>query len=381
MRLLFSLLLLSAPLFAADNWPTFRGPTGDGVSTAKGVPTTFSEKENVRWKTPIHDKGWSSPVVWGDQVWLTTAKETGEELFAVCVNLKTGKIEHDLKLLTVKSPPNIKQYNSFASPTPVLEDGRGYFHFGTYGTVCLDLKTAKPIWEKAELQVDHWRGPASSPVIWGDSLFLTFDGHDKQFFACLDKIREAGMLNGATGAPRGNSEVAAHRKAAGDAGDLEPERGEQPTEVHGGGLALDVGVGAEDDLLHLLGDHAGKQLLDPELIRADALDGVDGPLEHVVAPAELAGLLHRHHWNRLLQQGIHRLYGRFIMSPGNMFMGAQRSLLQLGMGRPTCQARQVNMGDPRSIGCAENGAHILGASHIIQDDVYLGSFRRHGGPF
>lgn len=170
-----------------DNWPGFRGPTGDGRSTAKGVPTTFSEKENVRWKVPIHDKGWSSPVVWGDQVWLTTAKETGEELFAVCVNLKTGKIEHDLKLFTVKNPPKIAQYNSFASPTPVLEDGRGYFHFGTHGTACLDLKTGKLIWKAEDLPLDHWRGPGSSPVVWGDSLFLTFDGHDKQFFACLDK--------------------------------------------------------------------------------------------------------------------------------------------------------------------------------------------------
>lgn len=188
MRLtLLILLALPCTALAGDNWPTFRGPTGDGHSAAKGVSTTFSETENVRWKTAIHDKGWSSPVVWGDQVWLTTAKETGEEMYAVCVNLKTGKVEHDLKLFTVEDPPQIKQFNSFASCTPVLEEGRGYFHFGTYGTVCLDLKTAKPIWTNTELHVDHWRGPASSPVVWKDSLFLTFDGYDKQYFACLDK--------------------------------------------------------------------------------------------------------------------------------------------------------------------------------------------------
>lgn len=189
MRLpLLALLAFPLTVTAADtNWPGYRGPTGDGVSTAKGVPTTFSEKENVRWKTAIHDKGWSSPVVWGDQVWLTTAKETGEEMFAVCVNLKTGKVEHDLKLFTVKDPPNIKQYNSFATPTPFLEDGRGYFHFGTHGTACLDLKTGEKKWERTDLNVDHWRGPASSPVVWGDYLYLTFDGHDRQYVACLDK--------------------------------------------------------------------------------------------------------------------------------------------------------------------------------------------------
>ncbi len=180
-------LALAADPAPAANWPTFRGPTGDGISTAKGIPTAFSEKENVRWKTAVHDKGWSSPVVWGEQVWLTTAKETGEDLYAVCVNLKSGKVEHDLKLFTVKNPAKIQQFNSFASPTPCLEDGRGYFHFGSPGTACVDLKTGEKLWERTDLVCDHWRGAGSSPVIVGDSLFLTFDGHDKQYFACLDK--------------------------------------------------------------------------------------------------------------------------------------------------------------------------------------------------
>ncbi len=175
------------PVKPEDTWPGFRGPTGDGVSVAKGVPTTFGEKENVRWKTAIHDKGWSSPVVWGDQVWLTTAKETGEEMYAVCVNRKTGKVEHDLKLFTVKSPPKIAQFNSFASPTPFLADGFGYFHFGSHGTACIELATGKLLWSDQGIHCDHWRGPASSPVVWEDRVFLTFDGHDKQFFACLDK--------------------------------------------------------------------------------------------------------------------------------------------------------------------------------------------------
>src|SRR5260370_263887 len=61
-----------------DNWPQFRGPTGDGISDSKNVPTTWSETENIRWKTAIHDKGWSSPVIWGDQVWLTTAHTMGK---------------------------------------------------------------------------------------------------------------------------------------------------------------------------------------------------------------------------------------------------------------------------------------------------------------
>jgi outer membrane protein assembly factor BamB len=170
-----------------QDWPQYRGPNGDGHSTAKGVPTEFSEEKNIRWKTAIHDKGWSSPVVWGEHVWLTTGTEDGKELSVLAVNRKTGKIDHDLKVFTPKNPPDLRKYNSHASPTPCLVDGKGYFHFGTYGTVCLDLKTAKPIWERTDINVDHWRGPASSPVIHGDLLYLTFDGHDKQYITAINK--------------------------------------------------------------------------------------------------------------------------------------------------------------------------------------------------
>ena len=180
------LLLFCGLVSAQQSWPQYRGPTGDGHSTAKGVPTEFSEEKNIRWKTEIHGKGWSSPVVWGEHVWLTTGTEDGKELFVVAVNRKTGKIDHDLKVFTPKNPPDLRKYNSHASPTPCLADGKGYFHFGTYGTVCLDLKNAKPVWERTDINVDHWRGPASSPVIHGDHLFLTFDGHDKQFVTALN---------------------------------------------------------------------------------------------------------------------------------------------------------------------------------------------------
>ena len=74
------LLLMPAVVHthAADNWPQFRGPNGDGISDAVGLPTRWNEKENVKWKTPLHDKGWSSPVVWGDQIWVTAATEDGK---------------------------------------------------------------------------------------------------------------------------------------------------------------------------------------------------------------------------------------------------------------------------------------------------------------
>src|SRR5260370_38282506 len=92
------LILLSArtaSAHAADNWPQFRGPCGEGKSDAAGLPVTWSEKENVVWKTAIHDKGWASPVVWGNQICLTTAKADGKEICALGIEREPGKILHD----------------------------------------------------------------------------------------------------------------------------------------------------------------------------------------------------------------------------------------------------------------------------------------------
>lgn len=169
-------------------WNQFRGTSGDGKSDAKNLPIEFSENKNVRWKTPIHDEGWSSPVVWGNQIWLTTGREDGTELFAVCVDLESGDIIHDIKVFDVMNPK--KAYgglNSHATPTPIVEDGRVYVHFGTYGTACLNTKTGKKLWERRDLNCDHRVRPASSPIIDGDAVFLHFDGVDVQFVAALDK--------------------------------------------------------------------------------------------------------------------------------------------------------------------------------------------------
>ena len=181
---------LAAAALAGDNWPMFRGPQNDGHSDSTGLPVTWSETENVVWKTAIHDKGWSSPVVWGNQVWMTTAKTDGTQLFAVCVDRKTGEILHDIKLYEQeKQDPahNPGGKNSYASPTPAIEEGRVYVHFGSFGTACLDTKTGEKVWERRDLKCDHWRGPASSPVLFGNLLILTFDGYDAQYVIALDK--------------------------------------------------------------------------------------------------------------------------------------------------------------------------------------------------
>ncbi|MEX2186578.1 MAG: PQQ-binding-like beta-propeller repeat protein [Pirellulales bacterium] len=175
------------PATAADNWPQFRGPTAQGHADDADIPTTWSETENVAWKTPIHGRGWSSPVVWGSQVWLTTATQDGKQMFAVCVDRDSGKVLHDIKLFENEEPAEIHVLNSYASPTPCIEDGRVFVHFGSYGTACLDTTSGKVLWERRDLPCNHYRGPGSSPMPCGDTILIHYDGYDFQYVVALDK--------------------------------------------------------------------------------------------------------------------------------------------------------------------------------------------------
>ncbi len=181
------LLGLVCPQAPAENWPDFRGPTQDGHAQTSGLPLEFNENLNVTWKTPIHDRGWSSPVVWNDQVWMTTATAEGQELFVVAVHRETGEILHDIKLFDVETPQFSNALNSYASPSPVIEEGRVYVHFGAYGTACLDTATGRTLWTRRDLVCEHFMGPGSSPVLWNDLLIFHVDGADVQYVIALNK--------------------------------------------------------------------------------------------------------------------------------------------------------------------------------------------------
>jgi len=172
---------------AGGNWPEFRGPAGNGHSDSKGLPLRWSETENVTWKTAIHDVGWSSPVVWGNQVWMTTATKKGKQVFAVCTDRDTGKVLHDIKVFDVARPQKINPLNSHASPTPAIEEGRIYVHYGAYGTACLDTGTGKKLWERRDLKCDHHMGPGSSAILFNRMLIFNVDGMDVQYVIALDK--------------------------------------------------------------------------------------------------------------------------------------------------------------------------------------------------
>lgn len=196
---------------AEDEWPQFRGPDGNGHSAAVGLPLKWSETENIVWKTAIPGSGHSSPVISGNQIWLTTAiinplseeeqkrrleKEPnpvgleiagGMSLRAICVDRETGEIVKNILLFDVENPGPIHSLNSYASPTPVIEAGKVYCHFGTYGTACIDTKTGEIVWRDNSLKIDHQNGPGESPILWKDLLIANYDGIDKQFVAARDK--------------------------------------------------------------------------------------------------------------------------------------------------------------------------------------------------
>jgi outer membrane protein assembly factor BamB len=169
------------------NWPDWRGPTGQGHSDATGLPLHWSETKNIVWKTPIHDLGYSTPVVWGNQIWLTTATVKGTILYAVCVDLDSGQVVHDVEVFRPEKPQRIHRNNSYATPSPVIEDGFVYVHYGTHGTACIDTDTGRVVWRRDDLNCEHMQGPVSSPILYEDLLICPLEGTDVQFVIALDK--------------------------------------------------------------------------------------------------------------------------------------------------------------------------------------------------
>src|SRR5215470_17579673 len=185
MRALLFLFLSVSTL--AQDWPEFRGPTGQGHSDERGLPLVWSETKNVRWKVAIPGRGWSSPSIQGDRIWLTTATEEGKSLRAISVDRNTGAVLQNVEVFRLKSLGNLNSKNSQASPTPVLEGDRVYLHFGAYGTACI-TQSGEIVW-KTRLDYDNGQhGPGGSPVIYDNLLIVSCDGQDVQYVAALDKL-------------------------------------------------------------------------------------------------------------------------------------------------------------------------------------------------
>ena len=191
MRIVYLLLVVFAArtVAAEDVWWKFLGPQGNGHTSATDLPLQWTDHENIAWKTPLHGRGWSSPVIHGSQVWMTTATTDGHKLFAICIDKNSGRVLHDRQVFDVEAPQKISSENTYATPTPVIEDGRVFLHFGTYGTACLDTRTGETIWTRRDLNCDHEAnaGPASSPTIAGGNVVVHVDGRDVQYIIALDR--------------------------------------------------------------------------------------------------------------------------------------------------------------------------------------------------
>jgi outer membrane protein assembly factor BamB len=171
---------------SAENWPQFRGPSGDGHSDETDLPVTWSESENVRWKVTLPGKGWSSPVVAAGEIWLTTAAANNTSLRLLSLDAASGKLQKDIEVFRLPSGVEGHSKNSGASPTPIVEGDRIYVHFGSYGTAGV-RRDGTVLWRTQELRYSQVHGPGGSPIIFENLLILNCDGHDTQFVAALDK--------------------------------------------------------------------------------------------------------------------------------------------------------------------------------------------------
>lgn len=215
--------MLDHQVAVAGDWWQFRGPNGGQVAERQ-VPTRWgSSSGEPVWKTTIPGKGWSSPIVVGNRIWLTSAEEVAigskeaadklanlpfgsrdivvdaaVTLFAIELNADTGEIVRRIDLFERKNPPPLHAMNSYASPTPVTNGKRVICHFGSLGTACIDVASGNILW-KRELAVEELTGGGASPVLWEGNVFLACDGADQQYVIAIDEV--SGETKWKTGRP------------------------------------------------------------------------------------------------------------------------------------------------------------------------------------
>ena len=219
-QLVFLFLFAQSLLLSNQGWEQWRGPNGNGHAPAGEYPLEWSENKNLSWKTLLPGRGHSSPVYQDSTAWITTALETVAsqeererranessfpgamglhylskvEFIALQVDLKTGKIIRQIKVFEKKAPQAIHRLNSYASPSPILKNGKLFIHFGAFGNACLNTKTGQIIWKNQDpdLWIHHENGPGSTPVLWNKLMIFHLDGTDKQSVVAL--FQETGKI-------------------------------------------------------------------------------------------------------------------------------------------------------------------------------------------
>lgn len=180
MKPLIALAILCALLAAgtqAENWPRFRGLTGQGLSGEKNLPVRWDAESNIAWKTAIPGDGWSSPVVWGNQVYVTATTQAGASCHVICLDRKSGQVLWNKKVLE-QVPLRKEGKNSFATPTPATDGERVCAVFGDGSIVALDWNGGV-LWTNREVQFYSRHGLGASPILHDGLLIMPFDGSQR----------------------------------------------------------------------------------------------------------------------------------------------------------------------------------------------------------
>jgi outer membrane protein assembly factor BamB len=159
---------------AAENWPRFRGPNGQGHSRETGLPLHWSASSNVVWKTAIPGEGWSSPVVWNGKIFLTSVTENGSKCHVLCVDAATGAVLWNKQVLE-QQPRRKEGKNSYATPTPVTDGEKVYAVFGDGSVVALTMR-GEIAWTNREVKFYSRHGLGSSPIVHNGLLIMPYDG-------------------------------------------------------------------------------------------------------------------------------------------------------------------------------------------------------------
>ena len=169
-----------------NNWTFFRGSNLNGIAESGNVPLKW-DSLNIKWKTEIHDRGLSSPVVYDNQIWVTTATTDGKELYAVAIDFNSGKTLYDIKVFTPEKVESKNALNSYATPTPCIEKNFVYVHYGNYGTACIRTSDGSIVWKVTDYKCRYVQGAAASSILYKNLLILHFEGTDTRFIVALNK--------------------------------------------------------------------------------------------------------------------------------------------------------------------------------------------------
>ena len=201
------LIFVFARTSSADNWPTWRGPTGDGLSETQHAATNWSSAENVRWKVDLPEPGNSTPIVWEDRVFLTQPMDSGKRRTVICYDRLSGSQLWQSGIDAVEMEPT-HETNLYCSPSPATDGERVVAWFGTSGLVAFDFE-GNQLWQRSLGKVTHVFGYGASPIIHGDLCFLNFGPGQREFAVAVDK--RTGEIVWKRDAPRPDGTVPATR--------------------------------------------------------------------------------------------------------------------------------------------------------------------------